>query len=365
MAREWEYREFLIPLHLTCTAHADQAAQDLLLQRYDEIVITYLEAIAEGGWSHDGPIDPEAMWDARRLKRSEDGDTFTFETVTIRAKRPVPSVGHAAGVEAGSAEHRPTERSRQSDKPVRGQQESGGMAARSQREEAELDQEGLLALNEQANTLADQGNWSDAIALYEMAVEQSSGAVRRRARGALALTLVEMSEAYRGTPGFPSLAHSNYVRVKQEVEKNLRENPSSWADQIAAVAAAQKLAFRWTGPTGFTAWLATGGGSQQMAKESVESYRRLANELLILTKLGQQTLTQKGAVEDWEFVGAGQVALDAMSVFDGDGEQAPLWVLDFFLGIPDDKIVYSGDPDTGPSQVANVKRLAQARKMRR
>lgn len=144
--------------------------------------------------------------------------------------------------------------------------------------------------------------------------------------------LAQASEAYRGSEAFMSQAENNYVRIKREVEQALTESSSLWAIQAIAVVAAQSLKWNYTGPTGVTAWLATSGGSSQAQKRSEDSYKRLTNELLTLVKLGRDTLEREGGVDDEHFVLAGQIALDAMGVFDDNGKPAPVYVLDFFSG---------------------------------
>jgi hypothetical protein len=101
-----------------------------------------------------------------------------------------------------------------------------------------------------------------------------------------------------------------------------------------------------------------------MAKESEDSFKRLTNELLILSKLGQQALERDGTVSSDDFVMAGEAALESMRKFDQSGHRAPEYVLDFFVNFPISKIIYSGDPAEGSREVQNVQRLAEARRRR-
>src|SRR5579862_9349959 len=70
--RGWEFRDFTIPLNLTCPEIQQHSGQfdELVIKKYNDIVSNELRRLARDDWEPDGLTDWSYLWWGGRIRKS-------------------------------------------------------------------------------------------------------------------------------------------------------------------------------------------------------------------------------------------------------------------------------------------------------
>jgi hypothetical protein len=90
----WEYRDVTLPLWVECAIDPSPAEAQRCRDVCNALIRRQVERHRADGWEPAGAVDINDLWEAKRVRRRDDGMSWWFETASVPLKRrvsePVP-----------------------------------------------------------------------------------------------------------------------------------------------------------------------------------------------------------------------------------------------------------------------------------